>query len=209
MEFLRSFFSDAGPLIWPIVAASVLVLGLVIERVYFWLGRLLRRNRALRKELVALKVQPARVKASGDPVAVVFYEYLRRPFDTEGAVKVAESYLRECRRNHGAIQLFSGLSTSLGLFGTVVGIAMSFQGFDQGQIAKIVSGLSTALYTTIAGLIVYVAGTLWLAIFEARAAREQEDVEDGMNRIRQQLLDRQRSARKSATVKPPLQSVAQ
>ncbi len=209
MEQVQQWLSDAGVLIWPIVAASVIVLALVIERTYFWLGRMMRRSGALRAELLGLKVSPTRVKQSGDSVAVVFYEFLRRPYDVEGAVKVAETYLRACRRHHGAIQLFAGLSTSLGLFGTVVGIAVSFQGFDAGKIDTIVGGLSTALYTTIAGLIVYVFGTLCLAAFEARAAREQEEVEAGLNRIRVQLLDHQRARSKGGPRAPALAGKAE
>lgn len=198
MPQLWEFLVRSGPLIIPILAASVVVLGLVIERIYFWLGLAMRKNVPLRQELLQLKIDPKRVSKAGDPVAVILYEYLRRPFDLEGAKKKAEAYLRETRRFHGAIQLFAGLSTSLGLFGTVFGVAQSFEGFDKGAFQAVIGGLHTALNTTIAGLIVYIFGTLWLALFESMSVREKELVEDGMNRVREALLDRQRSKQRAS-----------
>lgn len=193
MSFAWEFLKQGGVWMIPIVASSVVVGGLVIERALFWWLRALNTDKDLRNQLLDLKLEPEKVSKSGDAVSVVYYEYLRRPFDTEGAKNTAEAYLRECRRHHGAIQMISGLATSLGLFGTVIGISLSFQGFSIGNMDAIIEGLATALNTTVVGLIVYVSGTLSLAYFEARADRETERVEDGMNRIRSKLLDRQRS----------------
>ena len=70
------------------------------------------------------------------------------------------------------------VATSLGLFGTVVGISMSFGSFVQGEAASVATGLAVALYTTVVGLAVFLytfAGLSllsWLAKYETRAMED-------------------------------------
>lgn len=65
---------------------------------------------------------------------------------------------RELDRGLDAIGLITTLAPLLGLFGTVVGIVLIFQQLDASQgVAsphQLAGGIGTALYTTIAGLIV-------------------------------------------------------
>ena len=66
------------------------------------------------------------------------------------------------------IEAVSQIATSVGLFGTVLGIAQSFFARGGGGLAApeaLAAGLSTALYTTIGGLSVFLFGQAFLILF--------------------------------------------
>jgi biopolymer transport protein ExbB/TolQ len=95
----------------------------------------------------------------------------RRDTDTAG----------EFGRNHERIDALSQIATSLGLFGTVIGIARSFfaRGADLSLAAPevLASGLATALFTTVAGLAIFLFGQGSLFAFEWLADRETRRLE--------------------------------
>ena len=80
------------------------------------------------------------------------------------------------------LDAISQLATSVGLFGTVVGIARSFlDGSDVGGLADpaaLAAGLSTALYTTVGGLAVFLVGQLALLVFREWVGWSERGLED-------------------------------
>ena len=72
-------------------------------------------------------------------------------------------------RNISRIDGLSHLATSMGLFGTVLGIATAF--FSRGtELALsapevLASGMATALFTTVAGLSIFLLGQAFLLVF--------------------------------------------
>ncbi len=72
-------------------------------------------------------------------------------------------------RNLDRIDGLSHLATSLGLFGTVVGIARAFfakgEGLALAAPEVLASGMATALFTTVAGLSVFLVGQATLLLF--------------------------------------------
>jgi biopolymer transport protein ExbB/TolQ len=82
----------------------------------------------------------------------------------------SEAELRErADRNVARIDGLSHLATSLGLFGTVLGIATAFfsRGSDLALAAPevLASGMATALFTTVAGLSIFLLGQASLLLF--------------------------------------------
>lgn len=130
-------FQTGGPVMYVVFAAWVVVFAGVLDRLlYVFSGS---RRRALG--------EVAEFVSRGDFVAA--------------RVRV-ESELALTSRGVARIDSVSQLATSLGLFGTVLGIARSFfsRSEELGLAAPevLASGLSTALFTTIAGLIVFLFG---------------------------------------------------
>jgi len=81
-------------------------------------------------------------------------------------------------RNLDRIDGLSNLATSLGLFGTVLGIARAFfskgAGLALAAPEVLASGMATALFTTVAGLAIFLVGQASLLVFawwEDAAAR--------------------------------------
>jgi biopolymer transport protein ExbB/TolQ len=151
-------FARGGPLMLLVFACWVVVLALVMDRVLFWLSVLLSRPLA-------------RMRRESNQGRITSHEIERE----------VRELLEGSRQNLGRIDSFSQIATSVGLFGTVVGIARSFLAKGGGEVLAagdaLMTGLSTALYTTIGGLVVFLFGQVALVAFEtltevlARSAR--------------------------------------
>jgi len=88
------------------------------------------------------------------------------------ARRPAEERAAQAEHNLWRIDALAQLATSLGLFGTVLGIAQSF--FSRGELAGpevLATGLATALFTTVAGIGVFLVGQACLFIFHWLAER--------------------------------------
>jgi len=134
----RTQFELGGPVMYAIFAVWVVLLALVLERLLFWGLRLLRRTRPLPEN----------------------------PFDHH---RFLEVLAQEAERNLSRIDGLSQLATSLGLFGTVLGISQAFfaRGAELSLAAPevLASGMATALFTTVAGLAVFLVGQGALILF--------------------------------------------
>lgn len=160
---LARYFDEGGPVMYAVLAAWVVVLAAVLDRLLYAAGR------AVRRPMAAV----AALRARGELVAA--RERLARERE-------------RARRGLPRIDAVSQLATSLGLFGTVLGLARSFfaRGGELGLAAPevLASGLATALYTTVAGLVVFLCGQCfliawreWEAFCERDVARLLEEVE--------------------------------
>ena len=138
-------FQHGGPVMWVLFAVWVIMAAFLLERVVFWAFRPLTRPNAL---------------PSGPAARERFLERLQ--------------YL--ATRNSDRIDGLTQLATSLGLFGTVLGIAKSFfaRGDDLTLAAPevLAGGLATALFTTVAGIAIFIVGQTFLLIFDWFAERE-------------------------------------
>ncbi len=155
------YVREGGPLMFAVLGAWLVVLAGALERLLYVLSRWARRPVA----------RAARYVRCG--------EFAR----AEG---VAQREAQAARSGLARMDAVSQLATSLGLFGTVLGIARGFLARGDAvdaaaRLEGLVSGLSTALYTTIAGLAVFLFGqaTLivyreWLTASERRMARALE-----------------------------------
>lgn len=155
MDYVRL----GGPLMYAVLATWVIVLAGVLDRCFYAVGRALRRPGVRVKALAR----------GGDPAAAEV-EFVREA--------------NAARRGLDRIDAVSQLATSVGLFGTVVGLAQGFLGrggtADTARSLEALSdGLSTALFTTIAGLVVFLFGQgfavayrEWLAFVERDAVSQ-------------------------------------
>ncbi|MCP3916180.1 MAG: MotA/TolQ/ExbB proton channel family protein [bacterium] len=139
-----TYFERGGPVMYAVLAIWVIVFAAMLERGTYAIARALRRPGAA----IAALVAEGRVDGA------------RRRLTAERA-----------RATHGLarIDAVSQLATSVGLFGTVLGLARSFlvRGSELSLAAPevLASGLATALYTTIAGLLVFLTGQSFLIAY--------------------------------------------
>ncbi len=139
------YFEAGGPVMYVVLVAWIVVLAGVTDRLLYAFGRLSRRPARRIEALLA----DGRV------------EEARHAFDEER---------RRGDRGLRRIDAVSQIATSIGLFGTVLGIARSFfaREGDLGLAAPDVlsSGLATALFTTLAGLVVFLFGQAFLIAYD-------------------------------------------
>lgn len=185
----------------PIMLASVVALGLIIERAWS-----LRRARVLpagvveeieqlvqRRELttdrlraIGMRSPLGRVLAAGLPPYAISREEMKARIEDAG--RHAAHELECCLSALGTIAVISPL---LGLLGTVVGMIMTFdvittQGL--GQPADLAGGISTALLTTAAGLMVAVPSVIAHRAFRAQVDRLVIDLEREAMRLLDSLF---------------------
>jgi len=148
------YIHKGGPIMFAILGLWVVVLAGILDSACYAIVRLGRRpGRAARKLVSAGEVKAAR--------ALLSDERLR------------------AQRGLGRIDSVSQIATSVGLFGTVLGLAQSFfgHGTQLGLAAPevLATGLSTALFTTIGGLIVFLVGQGFLILWSEWQAVWERD----------------------------------
>jgi biopolymer transport protein ExbB len=123
---------------WVLFCVWVLMFALILERLLFWLRRGL-------------------------------FQRLPRSIDPDGLPDLEERVEERAERNLSRIDGLSHMATSLGLFGTVLGISKAFfaRGADLALAAPevLASGMATALFTTVAGLAIFLVGQAMLLLF--------------------------------------------
>ena len=171
----------------PLVLLSILSVGFAIERFVFWKQTLSIHDKILslgsknfsepqynssRYSSVPLCRLISRLRLQSDSKSKIFSPYF-------------ESLMAECtsdmRKNHDSLSLLLVLSPSFGLLGTVVGLMSSFQGLTiigQGfESSVIANGVSQALTTTVAGLIISIMSSITLSISQQYASHELSRIE--------------------------------
>ena len=156
------WFVKGGPVMWPLLLCSIIALGVIIERLVFWL----RERRAQDTELVhkvlhlterGLVEEAAKAaQRSQDAVARILVNGLsHHHLSLEGALEVAvQAELKRMKRYLGVLDTIITVAPLLGIFGTVTGILVAF-GALEGRIPDpkvVASGIAQAVITTVAGL---------------------------------------------------------
>ncbi len=156
-------FFRGGPVMYPLLACSLLVLTVIIERLLFWVTVEMNRNRQLIEAVLELGRQgdweAIRGKVSGSNdfiIRVLVSGILHREFSMTKAMEAtAAEEIRNMRRYMGVLDTMITVAPLLGIFGTVIGIIASFEALGSagiGQPQAVTAGIAQALITTAAGL---------------------------------------------------------
>ncbi|MDA3971112.1 MAG: MotA/TolQ/ExbB proton channel family protein, partial [Desulfobulbaceae bacterium] len=141
---------NGGPVMWPLLACSVVVFTVIIERALFWLGIKRQRNRPLLDEVLTIAEtgdwQRIKKKTKGceDHVIRVFnVGILHRHYDMNKAMEAeAQNMVKKMSQGMTVLDTMITVAPLLGIFGTVIGIISSFKMLGAGGIAdpKLVTG---------------------------------------------------------------------
>jgi biopolymer transport protein ExbB len=185
---------QANPMLWPLVACSIVTLGYVLERFLA-----LRRERVIPREfanrflerLSSGKLDRERAlelcRAHDAPVARIFALVVNAWGQPGATIRQILSYdaageVVELKRNLRVLNAMSTLGPLLGLLGTVVGIIQSFDALG-GRVGPargeaLAHGISLALVATAIGLAVAVISVAFYYVFLNRVdllVRELDD----------------------------------
>jgi biopolymer transport protein ExbB len=170
----------AGWPIWPIIAASVIALGIIGERIWTLRAGSVAPQGLLEntlREYAASGVSPEWLQrlSDGSVLGRVFAAGLRNETSSREVMKEA---IEEAGRGaaHELGRFLSGLGTIaslapiMGLLGTVIGMIEIFgsQGPTGASPAQLAHGISVALYNTAFGLIVAIPSMIFYRYFRAR-----------------------------------------
>ncbi len=181
-------FVRGGPVMYPLLACSILVLTVIIERLLFWITVDLNRNRKLIEDVLELcrhgNWEAVRTKVSGSKdfiIRVLVSGILHQEFSMTKAMEAtAAEEIRNMRRYMGVLDTMITVAPLLGIFGTVIGIITSFEalgtaGIDQPQ--AVTAGIAQALITTATGLGIAILSVFPYNYFNSRVEKAVLNIE--------------------------------
>ena len=181
-------FSHGGPVMYPLLACSILVLTVIIERLLFWISVDMNRNMKLIEDVLELCRQgdweAVRSKVSGSKdfiIKVLVSGILHREFSMTKAMEAAAAdEIRTMRRYMGILDTMITVAPLLGIFGTVIGIIASFEALSTagiGQPQAVTAGIAQALITTAAGLGIAILSVFPYNYFNSRVEKAVLNIE--------------------------------
>ncbi|ADH86250.1 MotA/TolQ/ExbB proton channel family protein [Desulfurivibrio alkaliphilus] len=185
---MLQLFHSGGPLMYPLLACSVIALAVVIERGLFWALVEYHRRRELVDEVLELsragRLEKVREKVSGCRdyvVRILISGILHRDFSPAKAMEAAAAdELQRMRRFMGVLDTMITVAPLLGILGTVVGIINSFEMLEAAGIeepGKVTAGIAQALITTATGLSIAIFAVFPYNYFNARAENAVLNIE--------------------------------
>ena len=212
---MLQIFLDGGPVMYPLLACSILVLTVIIERTIFWLGIDYASNAKLLEEVMELcrvgDWASMRQKVSGSRdyvIKVLVSGILHRQFSMSRAMEAAAAdEVNQMRKYMGVLDTMITVAPLLGILGTVLGIIDSFEVMGSSGIEHpraVTGGIAQALITTAAGLAIAILSVFPYNYFNSRvekAALRIEKYATSLEIVYKKLQQQEGSARSD---KPPM-----
>jgi biopolymer transport protein ExbB len=185
---INNLFTAGGVVMWPLLGFSVLAVALIIERIRFWVRINNRQSRVVREVLNLYRLENIvgaidKLRQNADlPLARIFLAALEleepNPEEFRLALESeAQAEIPLLKRFQNIFETIIGLAPLLGLLGTVLGLIASFASLDIGDVggtktAGVTAGISEALVSTAAGLIVAIFTLLFANSFRGLYVRQ-------------------------------------
>jgi biopolymer transport protein ExbB len=190
-------FKHGGPIMWPILVVSFLLITVAVERVLF----IVRENRRRQPELVDKMLERVETgdvdgavemgKKSQDYVARILVYALTHKEHSLGNAFTRAANQEMQRFGQGLPTLDTCITAAplLGLLGTVTGMMGTFAALNSGSgdigsaATKITGGVAEALIATMCGLAIAIMGLLPFNYLNARQEEARHEIEDASNSL--------------------------
>ena len=166
---------------WPLLFLSILTLGTVFERLWFWLNLLRGERRFADQILDAARrdwdeaTHLAR-RFSNQPMGRFLYTPLRLANKEPEVFRLAleasaDEELNAMRRGDKLLEGVIAIAPLLGLLGTVLGLITSLRAFqptsiDSAAILRVGNGIGEALISTVVGLVLAILALVFFRLFQ-------------------------------------------
>jgi biopolymer transport protein ExbB len=192
---------QGGLTVYPLAFASILSLGILLERILRFRG-LEKGTRSLTRTLIEslvrrdLETARSLCEKSRLPISSVYLEAMRwRNIALEDLESVLATSRQEIavdmKRGLWVIGTIGSLAPYVGLFGTVIGIMRAFQEMAEqgaGGFEVVAAGISEALVATAAGLFVAIVSLTFFNYLQVRAGNIGSTYARSCERFVQALL---------------------
>jgi biopolymer transport protein ExbB len=184
---LTETFAAGGIVMWPLLALFLCAIAVTVERSIFWF-RIKRRERQVVKDILQIyRVNPPAVFTKlkqniNLPISRIFLEALELEGASLNQFRLAlesatQAELPLLKRFNTVFETVVALSPLLGLLGTVLGLISSFSsldigGLDSSNAGSVTGGISEALISTAAGMIVAIFALLFANLFRGFYKRQ-------------------------------------
>jgi biopolymer transport protein ExbB len=189
---ITNLFTAGGIVMYPLLLFSIVVVMLAIERCYFWF-KIVSRQQLLVRTVLDLYQQQSplaidRLKREQDlPIARIFLSAIALQNATPEEFCLAMESEAHCeipvmRRFNNIFDAVIGLAPLFGLLGTIVGLINSFSALKIGTggsngASTVVAGISEALVSTAAGLVVAILASICANIFREMYQRQLSQIQ--------------------------------
>ena len=213
---ISNLFAAGGIVMWPLLAFSIIAIALIIERIAFWARINRRQGRVVRDVLNLYRKDNVvgaidKLKQNADlPMARIFLAALEleQPNPEEFRLALeseAQAEIPQLKRFNTIFDTIISLSPLLGLLGTVLGLINSFASLNLGdlggtQTAGVTSGISEALVSTAAGLVVAIFTLFFANTFRGLYQRQAALIKEYGGQM--ELLYRRRYEQQERTYAP-------
>ena len=176
------FFVKGGPLMWPLLACSIIALAIILERLFS-----LRKKKVIPEDLIEEVERLTRMGRLNEieqlldsrssplcPIIMVAIKNagLRKEIIKEHMEEAGATEAYSIERSINLLGIIAAISPLLGFLGTVSGMLTSFQAMNtSGAYSNrlLAAGISEALITTIAGLAISIPVYVCYRLFMARS----------------------------------------
>jgi biopolymer transport protein ExbB len=179
-NFLIDNFKKGGPIMWPILITTIIGLTVVIERIFWWLGRWMRRDpKRIEKVFTAIEngdvAEASKLsRGSRDPVLRMMWNGLNHQHASlQGALQVAAGIeIKRAGRFLVVMDTLVTLAPLLGLLGTITGLirSFSFLGNEELAVQAVTGGIAEALIATACGLGIAIFALIPFNFFTSRVS---------------------------------------
>ena len=160
---MLNIFIKGGPVMYPLLACSIISLTVIIERFFFWIRVSVSHKQSLVDNILELcragDWESVKAKATGSKdhiIRILVTGILHRQFSMAKAMEsAAAEEIKKMRRYMRVLDTMITVAPLLGIFGTVIGIIMSFEILGSAGIEHpqaVTAGIAQALITTATGL---------------------------------------------------------
>jgi len=181
-------FLKGGPIMYPLLICSIIALTVIIERMIFWIVEDHRRDQALVNDVLSLAERGdwEAVRTSiGDSkdfaLRILVAGILHKEFSMAKAMETAATDEIDRMRQHLPIlDTIITVSPLLGIFGTVIGIILSFEILGSAGIEEpqaVTAGIAQALITTASGLGIAILSLFPYNYFNSRVEKAAAYIE--------------------------------
>jgi biopolymer transport protein ExbB len=174
-----------GPAVWPLLFLSILSIGTIFERLWFW-GLLLKGERQVADQILDAarrdwdEATHLARQSGGQPMGRFLYTPLRLANQEPEIFRLAleasaDEELNSMRRGNKVLEAVVAIAPLLGLLGTVLGLIQSLAGIGpetirqaagNNSLSNITGGIGEALYSTAMGLIIAIVSLAFYRLFQ-------------------------------------------
>jgi len=206
------YFQRGGPVMYPLLACSLVAFTVVTERLLFWM----RMRQAQAPDQLARCLHLAQeglyeeattlAQSSADPILHVLAHGLanRDGTPTLAMEKQAKNMMNQMSHYLTVLDTTVTVAPLLGIYGTLTGIIRAFDSLSVGGFPDprlVGAGIAEALITTIAGLTIAIPGIIFYNHFTRRAEQVSQELEQHATAL--ELVLERRQKREQAEVALP------
>ncbi len=179
---INEIIQKGGIAMWPLLVLSILAVGTIFERIWFWASIFLKERQVVNRVLDAATsnwqfAREIALEARRQPIGRYLYAPLRLANPDPEVFRLAleaaaDDELASMRRGDKLLEAIIALAPLLGLLGTVLGLINSLGSIrisDLGtsSTAGVTLGIAEALISTATGMIVAIISLAFYRLFQA------------------------------------------